>query len=305
MLQERWVYSGEDWIPWEKATVHLASHSFARGSAIFEVLSLHDTPSGPMIFRLDTHLERLFQSARFLGMEIPLTTEKLQETVKETVRRNRIGKGVIKILGFHPGVALDILPPSRPISLAVFALDPEKDLTGFNTGAPLKASACISSWRKLDPQTVPVEAKASANYLNGMMARLEARNRGFDQAILLDTQGFVAEGGTESVFIVHEGRLVTPAGGTILQSITRKSILELAVSKGIAIREMRIPPRRLQDADEAFLSCTPFKVLPLTCIEERYFPDPPGPVTRTVASWMQRVLEEADEISGKWLFPLD
>ncbi len=305
MLKDRWIYFKDQWIAWEQATVHVASHSFARGSAIFEVLSLHALPGGPVIFRLDEHVRRLFKSAEFLAMKIPASPDAVSDKVRETVRKNGLRKGVIKILCHYPQIALDILPPPDDPSMVIFALDPESDLPGFQAPGAEETTACISTWRKLDPQTVPVEAKASANYLNGMMARLEAARRGFGQAILLDTQGFVAEGGTESVFMVKGNTLMTPARGTILQSITRKSILELAAVEGIEAKEIRISPRQLLEADEAFLSCTPFKVLPLERIEDRRLPRVPGPVTQALSSSMQGIVEGEDRRFEKWLFPVE
>ncbi|PIP36393.1 MAG: hypothetical protein COX20_05980 [Desulfobacterales bacterium CG23_combo_of_CG06-09_8_20_14_all_52_9] len=305
MLKKRWVYFNDAFIPWEEATVHVASHSFARGSAIFEVLSLHETRFEPMIFRLDEHVSRLFQSARFLEMKMPVTPESLQDRVKETVRKNGMKKGVIKIICCYPEIALDILPPSAPLTVIIFVVNPDEDLPEFKAAEKPEASACISRWRKLDPQTVPVEAKASANYLNGMMARMEAKKRGFDQAILLDTQGFVAEGGTESVFMVKNGVLMTPIGGTILQSITRKSLLEVSSAKGIETREMRILPQLFLEADEVFLSCTPLKVLPLMRIDDRSLPGASGPVVKTLVAMMQKIIEGEDQAFEKWRFPVN
>ncbi len=305
MLNERWIFSDDKFIPWKAATVHVASHSFARGSAIFEVLSLHETATGPVVFRLDKHVRRLFQSAHLLGMELGITPDLLMEQIKETVRKNKIRKGVIKVVGCHPEIALDILPPPRPLSLFIFAVDPEKDLPHFSGDPSREATACIPAWRKLDPRTVPLEAKASANYLNGMVARLDARKKGFDYAIMLDTQGFVAEGGTESIFIVKDGILMTPAAGTVLQSITRKSLLELATKKGIASKELRIPPELLLGADEAFFSSTPFKVLPLTRIEDRTLPGASGPVTKRLAGMMEDAIDGKDTALSEWRFPVD
>jgi branched-chain amino acid aminotransferase len=211
---------------------------------------------------------------------------------------------MIKIICHYPGAALDIFPPSTPASTIIFAVDPEMDFPEFAASAARDATACLASWRKLDPQTVPVEAKASANYLNGMMARLESRKRGFDEAIMLDTQGFVAEGGMESVFIAKDNVLMTPAAGTILQSITRKSLLELASENRIESREVRLRPEQLFDADEVFLACTPFKVLPLRRIEACSFPGGSGPLTKTMAGMMQRVIDGSDPAFEEWRFPV-
>jgi len=234
MIEDRIVYVNGDYVPWEKATVHIMSHSFGRGSAIFEVMSLHATASGPAIFRLQAHIRRLFKSAELLNMELPLSEQEFYEAVAGTVKRNDLQQGVIKIICYYPQLSVEILPPQQQLAAAIFAFDPQKDFERFGVPFEQGVSAFISQWRKLDPQTVPIEAKASANYLNGMIARAEAKKNGFDYAVMLDTQGFIAEGGTESVFVVKDNRLLTPSAGTVLRSITRMSILEAAGAAGIA-----------------------------------------------------------------------
>jgi branched-chain amino acid aminotransferase len=150
---------------------------------------------------------------------------------------------------------------------------------------------------------VPIEAKAAANYLNGMMARSESRKRGFENAVLLDTQGFIAEGGTESIFLVKEGRLVTPSRGTILDSITRKSILQVAEVLDIPAVEGRLSPELLYEAEEIFLSGTPIKVLPVRKVEDRVFEEVPGPLTATLQSMMDKISAGREERFRGWLFP--
>jgi branched-chain amino acid aminotransferase len=302
MLKDRIVYSGGAYIPWDKAILHVSSHSFARGSAIFEVLSLHETRSGAVVFRLDEHLKRLFQSAKFLNMKLPISNEDFQAAVRETVNRNNLKKGMIKIICFYPETAFDILPPENAAKAVILAIDPEQDLPGMKASEENGTTLCISRWQKLDPQTVPIEAKASANYLNGMMARLEAKKRGFKYAVMLDTQGFIAEGGTESIFWVKEGILKTPAAGTILQSITRKSILESASKDGIPVAEIRLGPEALLEADEIFLSCTPFKTLCVRQIENRILENVPGPLSRKMIGLLEKIADGKDDRYQHWLF---
>ncbi|MEW5909195.1 MAG: aminotransferase class IV [Thermodesulfobacteriota bacterium] len=303
MLKDRIVFFNGEYVPWNQATLHVSSHSFARGSAIFEVLSLHQTDTGPAVFRLDEHLLRLFQSAKLLDMTLSISVEGLETAVRETIRRNRLKKGVIKIICFYPETAFDILPPETTAGAVILAVDPEQDLPKMVSPAGKGTTLCISRWRKLDPQTVPIEAKASANYLNGMMARLEAKKQGFEQAVMLDTQGFVAEGGTESVFWVKDGILKTPASGTILQSITRKSILEAAPADGISVAEIRQGPEALLEADEIFLSCTPFKTLCVKQINNRFFEKIPGPVSLKVIDLLEGIVSGRDSRYQHWLFP--
>jgi len=305
MLEDRFVFINKEFVAWQKATVHMMCHSFSRGSAIFEVLSLHATVSGPAVFRLHDHIDRLFKSARLLDMQLPLSRDEFCEAVAGTVRKNSLEKGFIKIMCYYPQVAVEIYPPQKMLDVAVFALDPAVDLEGIDF--PIDAvekgiSACLSKWRKLDPQTVPIEAKAAANYLNGMVAHGDAQKRGFDQAIMLDTQGFIAEGGTESVFLVRNGRLLAPVLGTVLQSITRRSILQAAQTEGIETVEARLRPELLFEADEIFTGCTPFKVFPVRQMEDRMLGEIPGPLTRRLSALMKNIVAGSDERFKDWLF---
>ncbi|MFC1825387.1 branched-chain-amino-acid transaminase [Thermodesulfobacteriota bacterium] len=304
MLEERAVYLNGDLVPWDQAKIHLMSHGLSRGSAIFEVLSIHETEAGPAVFRLDEHLNRLFKTADLLDMQLPMSREALFKDVLNTVKQNSIRKGFIKIVGFYPQIAFEILPPQSKLDVAIFVVDPVLDLGGINFPFEKGTTLCISKWRKLDPQTVPIEAKAAANYLNGMLARSESRKRGFENALLLDTQGYIAEGGTESIFLVKDGRLITPSTGTILDSITRKSILQVSEDLGIPAGEGRLMPELLYEADEVFLSGTPIKVLPVRQVEERVFEEVPGRLTKTLQSMMKEISEGREERFKGWLFPV-
>lgn len=305
MLKDRKVLVNGRFIEWEQATVHLMSHSFGRGSSIFEVLSLHATANGSMVFRLDQHIERFFRSAAHLSMKLALSESELAKAVMRTVRENRIRSGFIKIIGYYGEPAFGILPPDAALDLAILAVDPQSDLDAMSFQTQDSAKACISSWQKLSPTTIPVEAKAAANYLNGMLARLEAKTRGFDHAILLDTQGFVAEGSTESVFVVHHGILLAPALGTILDSITRRSILNIAQQDGLKVEQKRLARRLLFEAEEIFLAGTPNKVLPVRQLEERRLEPVPGPVTRRISSLMNAISAGDLPQYRDWLFAVD
>jgi branched-chain amino acid aminotransferase len=303
MLENRTVFVNGEFIAWNQAKVHIMCHSFGRGSAIFEVLSLHHTRSGPAVFRLDEHIHRLYRTAALLDMELPMDKKAVHDAVLETVRRNGTRQGFIKIICFYPQISFEILPPQKKLDISVFVIDPAEDLGGLDFPFDKGTTACLSKWRKLDPETVPVEAKAAANYLNGMMARAEAKKRGFNNVIMVDTQGFIAEGGTESVFLVKDGVLMTPSLGTILQSITRKSILEVAPVIGIPTLEGRLKPDLLFEAEEIFFSGTPTKALPVRQIEERVLQGVPGPVNKKLTAVMTEIAEGRDERFKHWMFP--
>jgi len=303
MLEDRSVYLNGEFIAWDRAHVHIMCHSFGRGSAIFEVLSLHETVSGPAVFRLDEHIHRLYRTAGLLDMELPVDKKEFHEAVLGTVRQNGTKQGFIKIICFYPQISFEILPPQRKLDVSIFVVDPKEDLGGLDFPLEKGTTACLSRWRKLDPETVPVEAKAAANYLNGMMARAEAKKRGFDNVIMMDTQGFIAEGGTESVFLVKEGVLMTPSLGTVLQSISRKSLLQVAPVLKLPTMEGRLKPDLLFEADEIFFSGTPAKALPVRLIEERALESVPGPVCRKLTAVMTDIVAGRDERFKHWMFP--
>jgi branched-chain amino acid aminotransferase len=305
MLVDRLVWLNGKMAPWNDAKVHMMCHSFARGSTIFEVISFYATASGAAVFRLHDHIARLEKSAELLDMELPGSHDALCRAVAETVRRNGLLKGAIKVVGYYPQFALDIQPPQKRLEIAVFALDPSQDIDDLGVSFEKGTSAGIARWRKLDPQTIPIEAKAAANYLNGMIARLDVQKRGLEDAILLDTQGFIAEGATESVFLVKEGGLLTPSLGTVLDSITRRSILQVARNLGIETYEGRLRPELLFEADEIFFANTPFKVIPVRRFENREMPDVPGPMQRRLWAVLQKICAGEDPAFADWLYPVD
>jgi branched-chain amino acid aminotransferase len=304
MLSNRIVFLNGNYVAWDQAKVHIMCHSFGRGSAVFEVLSLHDTDAGTVIFRLDEHINRLFRTTELLDMELPLSKKDFVEVVTNTVKQNTIRHGFIKIIGYYPQISFEILPPQKMLDIAVFIIDPAEDPVDPDDSFERGTTACLSSWVKLDPRTVPVEAKVAANYLNGMVARKEAEKRGFDYAIMLDTRGFIAEGGTESIFLVNNGKLLTPMVGTVLDSITRKSVLQVATGEGITTREDHLRPELLYEADEIFFSGTPNKVLPVCQIEDHSVAGTPGPLTRKLSDVMKDIVSGRDSRFRDWLFPI-
>jgi branched-chain amino acid aminotransferase len=301
MSRESKVWLNGRLIPRTEATVPLLSHGFSRGSAFFEVFGVHVGPLGPMAFRMDQHLKRLMTSARLLEMEMAHTSEEVTDAVKEVVAANSLGRGLIKILAYWGEEAVIKLVLDAKLDLAVFAI-PESEGLKLDNASPV--AVCISKWRKIHPETVPVAAKACANYLNGYLVRRDANRRGFDLGITLDTEGFLAEGSIESVFIVKNGILKTPPLGRILSSITRMSILEAAPQIGIPTKEEPISAEELFEADEIFTCHTGIKVEPAARLQDRRF-EAPGPVTRRIARLMTDIIEFKDDRFINWFQPVN
>jgi branched-chain amino acid aminotransferase len=287
-------------IPRREATVPILSHGFSRASAIFDILGVHVGPQGPMAFRLDDHLKRLMQSAKLLEMELAYSTAEITEAVRKTVEANSLGRGIVKIMAFWSEEAVIQLVLDSKLDVAIFAV-PHGEEVVLDKQQTL--SACLSKWRKLHPETVPVGAKACANYLNGYLARKDAASRGFDIAILLGTDGFLAEGAAESVFIVKDGALLTPPLGRVLSSITRLSILQAVPEIGIPIVERPITAAELLAADEMFTVHTGTKVEAVARFEDRQL-EAPGPITQRVMNLMNDIMQFKNERFMHWFQPL-
>ena len=300
MNKELKVWLNGKLIPWQEATVPLLSHGFSRGSAFFEVFGVHVGPEGPMAFRMDEHLKRLMNSAKLLEMELAHSTEEIIAGVKATVNANNLGRGLIKILAYWGKEAVINLVLDSKLDLAIFAIPESKELK-LDSTTPI--SACLSKWRKIHPETVPVGAKCCSNYLNSYLARKDAVSRGFDIGIMLGTDGFLAEASIESVFIVKDGVLKTPPPGRILSSITRMSILEAVPKIGISVREDPITAEELFAADEIFTCHTGIKVEPVTRFEDREL-ETPGPVTKQVKRLMEGIMQFKNENFMEWFQPL-
>lgn len=302
MLSRRKVWIDGKLVPFNKANVPIMSHSFCRGSAIFEVMSLDDTVLGPAVFRLDDHLERLFRSAALIRMKMPISAARLRKAVLDTVRANRLCSGMVKLMAYYGGIEFEVVPRKPVVSVAIVAVDQTKDLGGerFNRAERKPASVLFSDWRKPDPRTVPVECKCAASYIGGMIAKLDGIALGYSTPILLDLAGNVAEGATESVFMVKNGRLYTPALGNILSGITRRTIIEVARDIDIDVREKKLKPADFYKADEIFFTSSVSKVWPVGQLEKARF-DAPGEMTRLLSKALDKVHEGKVKSYRKWL----
>jgi len=283
-------------LPWEEATVPILSHGLSRGSAIFEVFGTHQRSSGTSAFRMDTHLKRLEQTATLLGMELKYSIQEISEATAKLAAVNKSGRGIVKILAFWGEEAIINLVLKSKLDVAIFTIPASEEL-GLDQIRPI--SVCFSKWRKLHPETIPVAAKACANYLNGYLIKKDANDRGFDLGLSTGTDGFVAEGSIDSLFIVKNGILKTPPLGRILESITRDSILRLAKEDGLSVEETMLQIEDIYDADELFTSHTGIKVSPVNRFEDKAL-EAPGPVTARISKLMDDVLAFRDKRHADW-----
>ncbi len=304
MLNQRRIWMDGELRPFGEAKVHLLSQSFARGSAIFEVISVFAADQGAAVFRISDHLDRLSASASALMIRLPLSRAKIRAAVLKTVSANQVDFGLVKLIAYYSGFGLEVIPTDPKVSFAVAAFQFGRDLSLSKLGEDRFATVGISKWRKLDPATVPIFAKAAGNYLNPMLAKLEIRSRGFKTPILLDTKGSVAEGATESIFLVRNKKVLTPKLDNILPGITRLSILEICKRLGIPVQEQNLKLKDLLSCDEAFFSSTTCKVWPISRIEKRRLPAP-GPVSARLKEYFDQILSGRIKEFRRWLTYLE
>ena len=283
-------------IPWEEAHVPILSHGLSRGSAIFEVFGTHSGSAGTAAFRMDMHLKRLAQTAGLLGMELKYSSQQIAEATAKLAAFNNSGRGIVKIVAYWGEEAIINLVLKSRLDVAIFTIPASEEL-GLDQSHSI--SVCFSKWRKLHPETIPIQAKACANYLNGYLIKKDANDRGFDLGLSVGTDGFVAEGSIDSLFIVKDNILKTPPLGRILESITRDSIIHLAKEDGIMVEETILQKEDIYNADELFTSHTGIKVSPVKQFEDKKLAAP-GPITARISKLMDDVLTFQDERHIDW-----
>lgn len=288
-------------IDWDKATVPLLSHSFSRGSAIFEVVDIVSTKKGPALFGLSEHIERFFNSAALTFMALPLSRKELADAVVATASANGVKNGAAKFFAYYPLIEFSVIPTNPQVDVAIFCLD--YDLFGVKQevlSAPVKAG--ISSFRKIHGGTVPVHAKVVGNYVNSFLAKMEVKKKGYDDVIMLDTAGFVAEGATSNVFFVSDNTVVTPTLTSALPGITRHALIALIRDMGYTMKETDIRPDELLGFDEGFYSGSIVKVQPIASIDGKGLKKPcPGAVTCAVKERMNQAMRGEIEKYASWL----
>jgi len=303
MLARKKIWIDGELTSFGKAKVHVLSHSFGRGSALFEVLSVHPTARGPAAFRLDDHIRRLKNSAKLCYMKLPFSGKAIKQAIKETVLANKVEYGFVKIICYYGGVEFEVVPRRPEVTVAVVAVDLNKDVGAerFHKDLRRPAEVMISSWKKIDPRTVPVEAKSAANYMGGMIAKMEAIEAGYTAPVLLDTDGYLAEGATESLFVVKNGALKTPALGSILPGITRRTVIEVAKDINVDVVEKKMRPAELFKADEAFFTSSVVKAWPIWKAEDKVFPVIPGQITRLIDKVLEKITADKVNDYRKWM----
>ncbi len=255
-------------IAWKDSTVHVLSHSLHYGNAVFEGVRAYQTPKGLAIFKLAEHTKRLFESAKACGIKIPFTQEEINKAHVELLKSNTYNDNVyIRPLVFLGYGKMGVSHIGCPVNVAIAAWQWGAYMGDEALEKGIKVK--ISSWMKPAPFSMMAKAKASANYFNSQMANFEAQEAGCDEALLLDPQGFIAEGSGECFFIVKDGVIITPPNDTSLESITQKTVIAIAKDLGYEVVRHRITRDEAYNADEAFFTGTAAEVTPISNIDSR------------------------------------
>jgi len=290
-------------VDWADASVHVLTHSLHYGLAAFEGIRCYEGPKGSAIFRLQDHVNRLFESAHITMMPMPYMKKEVSEAIIETVRVNQLASCYIRPLAYVGFGAMGLYPGDNPISLAIAAWP-----WGAYLGEEALANgirAKISSFTRHHVNVSMTRAKISGYYVNSILAKWEAKKSGYEECILLDPDGYVAEGTGENVFIVSKGVLKTTPLTSILDGITRNSILALARAKNISVVEERFTRDAMYVADEIFLTGTAAEVTPVRELDDRTIgAGKPGPITQALQRDFFRIVRGEDPTYANWLTPI-
>jgi branched-chain amino acid aminotransferase len=289
--------------PWAEATTHVMSHALHYGSSVFEGIRSYATPQGQMIFRLTDHLKRLYNSAKIYDMPIPYTLAELAQACREAIRANKLDRAYLRPVAFR-GLGGFGLSAETPTDVAVAAWD----MGPYLGAGVLEAGidACVSSWQRFAPNTIPAGAKAGGNYLSGQLVAREARRLGFGEGIALASTGLLSEGAGENLFLVFDGALHTsPVSAALLNGITRNSIIRLAQDNGIEVFERDIPREYLYLCDELFMCGTAAEITPIRSVDGKPVgTGKPGALTGKIQKLFFGLFDGSTPDKYRWLEPV-
>jgi branched-chain amino acid aminotransferase len=286
-------------VEWANATVHVLTHALHYGTGVFEGIRAYETPKGTAVFRLTDHLVRLHNSARLIYMELPYSVEELRAASLDLLGTNGLPEAYLRPIAFYGYGELGVSPGDNPVDVVIMS---------WPWGAYLGEDALehgvrakVSSWKRVGPNTIPHVSKATGIYLNSMLAVVEATKAGYEEAILLTDEGFVADGSGENIFVVKEGEIFTPdLSASILPGITRDTVIQIAQDLGYRVSEKTLIRSDLYLADELFMCGTAAEVTPVRAVDDREV-DAPGPVTKEIQTAYLDTVKGKSERWSHWL----
>lgn len=298
--REGFIWYNGEFVPWQEANTHVLTHTLHYGGGVFEGVRAYQTEQGTAIFRLHDHTSRLFNSAKIINMQLPYSPQQISQAQLDTVRKNNMRYGYIRPMCFYGPEDMGL----RADNLKVHCIVAGWEWDAYFGEEKMKNGIRVktSSYSRHHVNVAMCRAKVNGNYINSMLALNEALQDGYDEALLLDVDGFVAEGSGENIFIVKEGTLFTPELTSVLDGITRNTVIALARSIDIPLVEKRITRDEVYIADEAFFTGTAAEVTPIRELDNRLIGEgKPGPITQKLQTMFFDLARGKSELSGDWL----
>ncbi|MEW6723188.1 MAG: branched-chain amino acid transaminase [Candidatus Micrarchaeota archaeon] len=293
------IFLNGKFVPWKDAKVHVLTHGLHYATAIFEGMRCYNTPQGPAVFRMKDHYKRFLDGEKSYQFEIDYGLKELCDLTKKLVRLNNVRSCYIRPICFVGYGTIGINFGDTPFELAIIPVDFGKY---FGAKAERGITCEVSSWKRISATILSPHVKASANYMNSVLAKKEALNAGYDEAIMLTEEGHVSEGTGENIFIVESGTLITPPlYDGVLAGVTRDSVMAIAKEAGIKVEERSILRDELYTAEEVFLTGTAAEITPVLSIDKRRIGRGPGPVTKELREDFFSIVSGRDERFVKWL----
>jgi branched-chain amino acid aminotransferase len=303
MKSSDWIWYDGRLVPWDQATVHIGAHAIHFGSSVFEGIRAYTLPSGPAIFCLEAHLDRLWASCKVFRMEIPYSRDQIRQAIWETIRANGHEACYIRPIIFRGWGTVGVNPRVCPLHVGIMTLEMGKYLGA--DALEQGVDVCVSSWRRMAPDTHPAAAKLGGNYVNSQFIAMEALDHGYTEGIALDINGYVSEGSGENIFVVRQGRLHTPPlTASILDGITRRCVVTLAADLALEVREESVPRELLYVADEVFFTGTAAEITPIRSVDGVPVGDGRrGPITSQLMKAFFEIVEGRVPDRHGWLTP--
>jgi branched-chain amino acid aminotransferase len=298
------IWMNGEFVKWEDAKVHVLTHGLHYGTGVFEGLRCYDSEIGPAIFRHQEHYQRLMRSAELYYMPMPYDVAALRAATHELIGRNALRSCYIRPIAYRGYGQMGLNPLEAPVDVAIAVWEWGAYLGEEGKSKGIRAK--VSSWRRIGPGSLIPSAKASGQYLNSILAKIESQKAGYEEAILLDDHGNVCEGTGENIFVIWEGRIITPPpAASILDGITRKSAIQIARDLGIEVIERDIARAELYLADEVFMTGTAAELVPVREIDDHTIGEgKPGEITRAVQTQFEDALHGRSERYREWLDPV-
>ncbi|BCS91033.1 MAG: putative branched-chain-amino-acid aminotransferase [Candidatus Micrarchaeota archaeon] len=286
-LEEEYIWIDNEIKRYSDYKVGLLNHSLQYGSGIFEGIRSYATEDGVAVFRLGEHIERLINSARIYHINISYTKEQIEAAVKDLIRLNKLNDSYIRPFIFYNSESIGLNPYGKKVSLAIVAIEMGSYFKNKDSGI----RCIVSSWRRIDNSILPPMAKASGNYINSILASLEAHYRGADEAVMLNSRGYVSEGPGENIFLVKGDKLITPSlDSNILEGITRDTIIKIAKDLDIEVIERVVNREELYTADELFFCGTAAEITPIISVDDIEIKNKDMPITKKISKYYSDIV---------------